>query len=267
LRPCDGSEKLDVKFRVPELVDLCKRHSLPHKGKKAELIATLVAGIGPSEISTLTSDVHPLRCSPAGATLAEAYKQQADTLRVEAESACMSALKRGELAQACLIVRRFESQQPLPRGMGVDWANPDISHELGLLQALFRDKSPEFTDAKMLAVAMGLLWGTGPEKWLRTEPSDSGKRRRRTPEERAAEVGARMEAFRANHEKTLEGYRANRDVIVAVQILATQTSCDFCKKQVGRYPLDSVPSLPHAKCTHDMGCRCVYVPVTRLSDL
>lgn len=267
LRNCDSAEKLDVKFRVPELVDLCKRHGLPQKGKKAELIARLVEGVSSTEITALTSDVHPLRCSDSGATLAEAHKRKADAARQEAEDSCINALHRGELAQACQIVRRFEARQPIPRGMGVDWSNPDISHELGLLVALFQNKPPSTAPLTTIAAAMGLLWGTGPEKWLPKEPSDSGKRRRRTPEEKAAEVAARMEAFRANHERTLEGYRANRDVIIAVEILAAQSSCDFCKKQVGRYPLDSVPPLPHAECTHEMGCRCVYVPVTRFSDL
>lgn len=267
LRNCDGAEKLDVKFRVPELVDICKRHGLPFKGKKAELIAALVHGFTADEIATLTSDVHPLRCSDSGAALAEAYKRKADAARQEAENSCMDALQRGELAQACQIVRRFEACQPLQRGMGVDWSNPDTSHELGLLVALFQNKAPSTAPLTTIAAAMGLLWGTGPEKWLPKEPFDSGKRRRRTPEEKAAEVTARMEAFRASHERTLEGYRANRDVIIAVEILAAQSSCDFCKKQVGRYSLDSVPPLPHAECTHDMGCRCVYVPVTGLSDL
>lgn len=267
LRPCDGAEKLDVRFRVPELVELCKRHGLPQKGKKAELIARLVEGVSSTEITALTSDVHPLRCSDSGATLAEAYRRKADAARQEAEDSCIDALHRGELAQACQIVRRFEARQPIPRGMGVDWSNPDISHELGLLVALFQNTLPSTAPLTTIAAAMSLLWGTGPEKWLPKEPSDSGKRRRRTPEEKAAEVAARMEAFRANHERTLEGYRANRDVIIAVEILAAQSSCDFCKKQVGHYPLDSVPPLPHADCTHDMGCRCVYVPVTRFSDL
>jgi len=266
LRSCDGAEKLDVKYRVPELVEICRRHGLPHKGKKAELIASLVQGVGTDEIAALTSDVHPLRCSGAGIALAEASKRRADAARLEVEAACIAALQHGELAQACRSVRRFEAQQPLPRGMGVDWSNPDISHELGLLEALFRDNPPSTAPLTTIAAAMGILWGTGPEKWLPKEPSDSGKRRRQTPEEKAAEVAARMEAFRANHEKTLEGYRANRDVIIALEILAAQSSCDFCKSQVGRYPLDSVPPLPHSECTHDMGCRCVYVPVTRLSD-
>ena len=267
LRNCDSAERLEVKFRVPELVDICKRHGLAHKGKKAELIATLVEGVSSTEIASMASDVHPLRCTEVGATLADAYKQKADAARQEAETSCLDALRRGELAQACQIMRRFEARQPLPRGMGVDWSNPDISHELGLLVALFQDKPPSTAPPTTIAAAMGLLWGTGPEKWLPKEPSDSSKRRRRRPEEKAAEVAARMEAFRANHERTLESYRANKDVIIAVEILAAQSSCDFCKSRVGRYPLDSVPPLPHSECTHDMGCRCVYVPVTRLSDL
>lgn len=267
LRPCDAKDKLEVKYRVPELVDLCKRHGLPHKGKKAELITRLVEGVSSTEITVLTSDVHPLRCSDSGATLAEAHKRKTDAARREAEDSCMDALHRGELAQACQIVRRFEARQPLPRGMGGDWSNPNISHELGLLVALFQNKPPSTAPLTTIAAAMGILWGTGPEKWLPNEPTDSGKRRRRTPEEKVTEVAARMEAFRANHERTLEGYRANRDVIIAVEILAAQSSCDFCKGQVGRYPLDSVPPLPHTECTHDMGCRCVYIPVTELSDL
>ena len=267
LRNCDSAESLEVKFRVPELVDICKRRGLPHKGKKSELITRLVECVSSPEIAALTSDVHPLRCSDSGATLAEAYKRTADAARQEAEDSCMDALQRGELAKACQIVRRFEARQPIPRGMGVDWSNPDISHENGLLVALFQDKPPSKAPLNTIAAAMGVLWGTGPEKWLPKEPSDSRKRRRSTPEEKAAEVAARMEAFRANHERTLKGYRANMDVIIAVEILAAQSSCDFCKSRVGRYPLDSVPPLPHSECTHDMGCRCVYVPVTRLSDL
>jgi hypothetical protein len=102
---------------------------------------------------------------------------------------------------------------------------------------------------------MMILWGVNSaKKWLPTDlslnlPFDN-------------DTAARMVSFHALHNSHIAEYKKNRDVIKAVEILASPDSCDECKKFAGkRYSLDNVPELPHEKCTHKHGCRCTTVPV------
>lgn len=67
------------------------------------------------------------------------------------------------------------------------------------------------------------------------------------------------------HKKSLENYYENSDVIKGVQILASSDSCAECKQLTGiTYLLsEKIPELPHPKWTHEIGCRCTYIPIVK----
>ena len=47
-----------------------------------------------------------------------------------------------------------------------------------------------------------------------------------------------------------------------VEILTASDTCDECKVLAKKqFKLDRAPELPYEKCTHHMGCRCVYIPI------
>jgi hypothetical protein len=62
----------------------------------------------------------------------------------------------------------------------------------------------------------------------------------------------------------LERFRANPRV-KAVTVASSYNACSYCYEQLGTYPVDEVPPLPHKGCSHTNGCRCFYIPV--LNDI
>jgi hypothetical protein len=252
---------LAVKFRVPELAELCKAHGLPSKGKKDELISRLVANVDASELTKLVSAVDALECTDFGRHIGDAFKAAADGYRAQTEQAVLASLKARRFTEACKMIFDFESRQSLPRGLGVDWSRTDYSRELGMLNEIF--SQPNGKEEELLAAAQAVLWGTSPTAFL---PKQSEPRRRKTPEEKAAELEAQKKARRASQRETLRSYKANRDVLVGVRIVAAGSSCDHCKDMRGDYTFENVPELPHEGCTHPMGCRCCYSPMTSLTE-
>ena len=274
LEPAPVSGLLDVKFRVPELVEICRKYGLNHRGKKGELIDRIVQSVAQAELSCYVSGVRALLCTESGREIGESFKREAVNKRQSAEKSVRTALQNRRFEDACRIVCQFEAVQAIPRGMGIDWKEIDPRLNLDEIRSVFRD-APHFDTANAseteqaeedgrIAAAMGILWGVRADKFLpRKDGEAARKRRRKTPEEKEAEKQARMRAFAAQHESTLAQYRANRDVISGVQILCAHSSCDYCKSKAGQYNFENVPKLPHDGCTHDKGCRCCYTAIVK----
>ena len=74
---------------------------------------------------------------------------------------------------------------------------------------------------------------------------------------REAQVAVRMVTFAAKHNVNMRTFK--RLDIKNVKILACgAASCSHCQKFDGKtFPLGKAPELPHPKCTHEMGCRCI----------
>ena len=64
--------------------------------------------------------------------------------------------------------------------------------------------------------------------------------------------------------RALDRFRANPRV-KAVTVASSYNACSYCYEQLGTYPPDKVPPLPHKGCSHTNGCRCFYIPV--LNDI
>ncbi len=47
----------------------------------------------------------------------------------------------------------------------------------------------------------------------------------------------------------------------AIRISVAADACSYCAEQLGTYPKDQAPRLPHRGCSHPQGCRCFYEPV------
>jgi hypothetical protein len=64
--------------------------------------------------------------------------------------------------------------------------------------------------------------------------------------------------------QALKRFRANPRV-KAVTVANSYNACSYCYEQLGTYPVDQTPPLPHRGCSHANGCRCFYIPV--LNDI
>jgi hypothetical protein len=56
-----------------------------------------------------------------------------------------------------------------------------------------------------------------------------------------------------------------RRQIAAIRIESGPGSCEACRLACGDYHPLRVPRLPHASCTHELGCRCSYRPIASRS--
>ena len=64
--------------------------------------------------------------------------------------------------------------------------------------------------------------------------------------------------------RAIKRFRENPRV-KAVTVASSYNACSYCYEQLGTYPVDKVPPLPHKGCSHTNGCRCFYIPV--LNDI
>jgi hypothetical protein len=181
-------------------------------------------------------------------------------MRDKAEKKVLDYLAKRMFKEATMAVAEYETKQALPRGMGIDWKHYNPKRDIEILTNIFGTKPEILTkldDSKLeylrIGAAMMLLWGVNtPEKWL---PDDF-----ETNLTMDSEGVARMLLFKSQNAETKKQYK-DSGVVQYVEILATPESCDSCKKLEGkRYKLSEAPELPNPYCTHEMGCRCVYLP-------
>jgi hypothetical protein len=73
------------------------------------------------------------------------------------------------------------------------------------------------------------------------------------------QVAIRMVEFAAKH--NVEMRTRKRIGIRKCKILLSGDSCSYCQSFAGKtFSVDKVPELPHPRCTHAMGCRCIAAP-------
>jgi hypothetical protein len=162
--------------------------------------------------------------------------------------------------EASLAVANYEAEQVFSRGMGIDWKYHNPKHEIEILNSIFNNR-PEILsklgDAKLeplrMSAAMMEIWGENTaSKWL---PASF-----ETGLSINNDNAARMLLFNSRNKETLKQY-SESGVVQYVEILATPESCESCKMlESKRYKVSEAPKLPNPNCTHELGCRCVYLP-------
>jgi len=249
------------KCKATELKDLLRQRKLNVSGTKDELVQRL-AQADKEGMLKLTAGMKLLTCTEAGRELAEQYAASAREERIRVEQQVLGLLARRMYEEACLTVAHYESGQVFPRGLGVDWKHYDPKRQIEILNSIFDDK-PEILsklqDAKLghlrIGAAMMELWGESrASKWL---PADF-----ETGIALGNDSAARMLVFAAQNKQTLRQL-SESGFVKYVEILATPDSCESCKKLEGKqYRLGETPTLPNPNCTHELGCRCVYLSRT-----
>lgn len=258
----DLSAQLDYKFKAAELKDIAKKRGLTVSGRKGDLIQRLIQADSEG-MKRAVSGLTVLLCSEDGRGIAEQYLANEKAKRRKVEQQVMECLRQRKFKDASVAVASYEAEQVFPRGIGIDWKHHNPAHDIAMLNAIFGSKpkilarlNDSQSDALRLVAGMMYLWGTNQGKeWL---PPDF-----ETDLAMDNDAAARMFLFHATHRVNIANYKQS-GVVKQVEILAAQDSCDACKKISGkRFKLSEVPELPYEHCTHEMGCRCTLLPITK----
>ncbi len=251
------AEKLEHFFGAAELRSALSRAGLRASGSKAELARKLAEERRTQAVATV-GNIVALSCTERGRALALEAVARNKKEREIVEEAVDRALARKDFATAADAVVRFERNQVFPRGLNVKWAETEarqlaaeVEETYRTCPKILRGISEEALEAIRPRAAETLLWGESrPRQKLETGGAMSG------------EVAARMLIFATSSRRNLSQMQAI-GVVKVVNILSAEDSCGECRRLSGRqYSLRRVPELPHPDCTHAMGCRCCYLPVT-----
>lgn len=251
-------DSLSACLTSEQLTDLCRRQGLPVIGSKAAK-AKRLADADIREMERLVRGREVYTCTERGLVVVQADLQREKEEKARAEATVLAALEARDFRRACRLVAAYEAEQPIPRGIGIDWSRHDTSGEEEELRLIFsarpgilRDLTDSQLDSLRIPAALMRLWGKPrAREWL----PDPGLRYGRFDRDTAA----RMLMFYASKRRWL----ATAGVHQAqhrVRILSANDSCPSCRRFEGRtYTVRQAPELPHPDCTHDKGCRCAYV--------
>jgi SPP1 gp7 family putative phage head morphogenesis protein len=259
LAPAELRDRIDARFKASELKPLLKQRGLKVSGRKEALIDRLIEH-DEAAMRDATGDVVVFRCTEEGRQLAERYLEDERQKREAAERAALDRLQSRDLAGAARAVAGFEAGQVFSRGMGIDWSASPSESDKEILTAIF-DRTPALlagVDTQILrqlrlAAAMQQLWGTGSaRKWL-PDDCDTGMHL-------DADTAARMLVFHAFHLENVASYRRAGFETVEVSGVDDSRSCPQCRQIHGKiFALADAPEMPYAKCTCEMGCRCMVL--------
>jgi hypothetical protein len=253
----DLEYRVSYKYKVHELKELLKQRGLSISGIKKELVSRIVLA-DRDRTSKLVADVEHLLCTQSGREIAQKYISEETDKRNKVEQQVMILLKKQMFEEAIVEVSKYEAEQVFPRGIGIDWKHYDTKREIAIMNLIFKGK-PEIMskledvnlEPLQIGAAMMEIWGESTAtKWLPTDfktglliDNDSA---------------ARMLIFNATNNRNLRQYKERG--IKFVEVLGAPTSCPFCKEIANkRFVIDEAPILPNPNCSHELGCRCLYL--------
>jgi hypothetical protein len=248
---------VSYKYKVSELKSLLKQRGLAASGTKDELVKRILQA-DEAGMSKLTVGIKLLTCTQTGREIAQQYLDSEKEKHLKVEKQVIGYIVKRMFKEASLAVAEYEAGQVFVRGMGVNWKHYNPNRDIQILQNIYKNKPQilnKLDDSKLdslrLGAAMMLLWGTNKAtKWI---PADF-----ETGLSMDTDVAARMFLFNAQSIVTLKEFKEMG--IEYVEVLGVLDSCESCKEIIGKiYRISEVPTLPNPNCTHEMGCRCVYL--------
>lgn len=255
LVPASLTAKLDRTFKVTDLKPFLKDRGLPVSGKKGVLLERLMSA-DPVGMAAKVTHLDIVECSSDARVIAERYVAEKKSAKDAAVAESLGLLRAKEFAMASLAVSRYETKQVFPRGMGIDWSSNNPSRDVQIMETMFSSR-PKILDGLKdeewgplgVAAAMMHLWGVNmAHEWLPEEFEGVSRF--------DADTAARMLLFHANYKLDLARFREMGVKKASIRGCG-EASCKECQKLAGKtMPLTGLPELPHAGCTHEVGCRC-----------
>lgn len=181
-----------------------------------------------------------------------------------AERKVYELLEQQEFAEAVRVMVKYEASQDKPRGLGIDWNKYEATTMFTTMVEALKDifnstpailNNIEENQLNQIRLAAGMmrLWDARTaQRWM---PKGIDKA---TLD--AWNVASRMLDFHAINLGRMKMFKEAGIRNVEVIGIADDRQCPECKKIDGKlYKLEDAPELPYAKCTCEMGCRCVLV--------
>jgi hypothetical protein len=160
----------------------------------------------------------------------------------EAENVCLDHLLAGQIDTAVAYAAEHG---------GAATSKALIVRIMHSSPTILRSVPPTALHILRIGAAMMELWGTNrcaqwmPQRLKRDLAMD-------------ADAAARMVNFSAQHFAHVADYQGAEQV----EWNAAPDSCRECAAMNGRrFPPTNVPELPYERCTHHMGCRCLWLPI------
>jgi|GEM_PF-2266876 len=259
IRPLTQIETIDLNLTKVEIQDVLRTHNKPVSGLKDELIKRAL-NIDENIFNDKLKEESIYKCTEKGLKLVKIFENYQQKLQKKVKEEILSQLENRQFRSCLELRKKFEDEKvfPSPPGMGT-WST-FISSTLEQLQLIFSKRPTilkEISDDNLEKLRLGAgflaIWGESkPDKDLISRELEC---------KFDFDVACRMLLFHASHIQDLTRYEES-NVVRKVEIIASNDSCDNCKKIDGKkFEIDKVPELPYPNCTCELGCRCTIAAV------
>ena len=270
LQPASLARLLHHTFTATELRTMLRQMGIKVAGRKAEIIERLIESDA-AAMQSITKSATVYECTVRGTQLAQEYPTKQQDCRRDTEQNTLALLVEKNVVEAVRVMVHYESIQVFPRGNGVDWENYDCKSAAESLRVIFQERPGILNGMKTnrleeLRIAAGMihLWGVSNAKpWLSADFE--------TGVHFDANVAARMLCSYAVNLERLKGFE-DPDLVgfvtgVEISAINDGRTCQECSQiDKNRYKFGQTPELPLTKCTSEMGCRCLVVPITVVDE-
>jgi len=248
---------VSYKYKIVELKEMLKQRGYTSSGKKNELVNRIIQA-DKEGMEKSTAGIEFLVCTQVGREIAEQYKSSEQEIRFKIEQQVFDCVIKRLFYEASLLAATYIEKTPESIGLGSSWkrTSPEVIAEI--VKQIFNSK-PEIIskledvnlEPLRIGAAMMEIWGESTAtKWLPTNF--------KTGLSIGNDSAARMLIFNATNIRNLKQYKESG--FKFVEVLGAPNSCPFCKEIAGKhFAIGEAPTLPNHNCTHELGCRCLYL--------
>ncbi|WP_336769849.1 Rho termination factor N-terminal domain-containing protein [Bacillus bombysepticus] len=271
---------------VKKLKEIAKSNGVKgySKLKKAEVIDTLIQSISKEVIYQMHKDLTIYVLTPDGENLVNDYKEKKAKKHSQLISRIAECVEEGDLIKAAEAVIKYEQQQVIRRGLGMDWDTIEPNSVAHRSKAVFNlsffelNNTEEFKNLLKKHLIIGELLGEGFDPILNrflTETTEEIKcpsldsflenphggyaSRMKSNNNDKVLLYMHYALFTASNQQTLHDLLSNKHGD-GIEILKTEESegCSICGNVKNVYLWKEVKDIP--KLPLHFGCRCLYLP-------
>lgn len=270
------ADKFDAKYRVADLKQLLESKDIKARGKKCEMIATLLDVMPPDGATVLVADVRLYRPTPAGRHRIESYLDYKERAKADMETEAFALVLKGDVRRAWSRIARHQTAQMFPDPAWTRGVPEPLLVEAGHLIRFSYDDLPLDAAQRKAAgahLAMSVLMGEsladagkrltsftdGLFDWSQalafSRPSPCGKETL-SGTESLPELYAMTrikEAMAACELNSLKSDRLGKGIRILPVHCADCNICNGGKYQYEWSEIEALPRLPR-----QMGCQCSY---------
>lgn len=271
------ADKFDIKYRLVDLKPLQSKYDVKSKGKKADIIKSLLEIIPQQEASALVSDILIYSLTPKGQNIIDTYFEQKKQAQKRMETEAISSLIKGDVNNAMKTIAQNESQQVFSGDTSFD--NPPLEviyllngkyddlvldnkqrQEIGARLALsfLHGESASSAGKRLLEVTNGQFPCPQLIKFLQNPCGGYASHINPNNNKELAEIYAHTRFFEATSHRELKQLMSDRSLGKGIEILnAPNDHCPLCNVSKLHYSWSEIDKLP--KLPRHWGCRCDYV--------